>query len=172
MVEYGSGGSTLLAARSPGSTILTTESDRAFLDRLTKHAVAERLPGEIVPLHCDIGPTGHWGHPRDASHWRKFPDYALTPWRYLGPRGASPDLVVIDGRFRVACFLATCVSIRCETEIFVDDYVRRPNYHVMEEVSTPREIVDDRMAVFRVERDQVTAAFLLHHLDVFSRPHH
>ena len=71
----------------------------------------------------------------------------------------------------MACFLATCTSIQQPTEIFVDDYVGRPNYHRIEQLLKPARIVD-RMAIFAAEPGLVTADFLLQNLDVFYRPYH
>ncbi len=161
------------AMNAPASESLGADS-RSELLFLGKSAdmEAKGLPGRIVPLYCDIGPTREWGHPQDSTHWRRFPDYAVLPWRYVGENGLHPELVLIDGRFRVACMLATCVSIRSEVEILVDDYGNRPNYHVVEEIMRPIQIVDERMAIFRAEPGIVTAEFLLHHLDVFFRPYH
>ena len=82
-----------------------------------------------------------------------------------------PELVVIDGRFRVACFLASCVSTTRPLQILIDDYCDRPNYQVIERFAKPSERVD-RMAVFDVEPGMVGPEALLHHLEAFYRPGH
>jgi hypothetical protein len=46
-----------------------------------------------------------------------------SPWR----RGAvKPDLVLIDGRFRLACFLHPLLAAAPGTPILFDDYTNRP----------------------------------------------
>lgn len=172
VVEYGAGGSTLLAAERPSTTVITVDSDEEHLKRVLGRAVNSRVTGRIVALHADIGPTKEWGHPVDFANWRQFPAYAVRPWSYVREHALRPDLVLIDGRFRVACFLATCASIRDDVLIFVDDYPDRPNYHLVEQVLKPARIVDDRMAIFEARPGLVSAEFLLRHLDVFFRPHH
>jgi len=39
--------------------------------------------------------------------------------------GLSPDLILVDGRFRVACFLASLLRGTPGTPILFDDYVGR-----------------------------------------------
>ena len=48
-----------------------------------------------------------------------------------------PELVLIDGRFRVASFLTCLIYGRPGTEIFFDDYVGRQYYHIVEELIRP-----------------------------------
>jgi hypothetical protein len=71
IVEYGSGGSTLLAA-SLGKYIVAVESSSAwFLDLLGSPA-EQNLPGTIVPIWADIGPTKDWGFPADERYLEKL----------------------------------------------------------------------------------------------------
>ena len=51
----------------------------------------------------------------------------------------KPELVLIDGRFRVACFLFSLINGSPGTKIIFDDYVNRPHYHVVEEFIKPIE---------------------------------
>jgi protein O-GlcNAc transferase len=39
--------------------------------------------------------------------------------------GVSPDVVLIDGCFRVACFLACWANIQRPTTVIFDDYTER-----------------------------------------------
>jgi len=55
--------------------------------------------------------------------------------------------VLIDGRFRVACFLCTVMHTSPDTVIIFDDYADRPPDHVVEEVIAPVE-VNERQAEF------------------------
>jgi hypothetical protein len=63
----------------------------------------------------------------------------------------SPDLVLIDGRFRVFCFLTSVKFAPVGTKILFDDYINRPFYHVVEEFC---ERIDTcgRQALFEVSQ--------------------
>jgi hypothetical protein len=57
---------------------------------------AERVTIKAI----DLGELGGWGYPTTYRH--RFRDYMNSPWTQ---GSVKPDLVLIDGRFRVACFL-------------------------------------------------------------------
>jgi hypothetical protein len=137
-LEYGAGGSTVLAAEIGVPRIYSVESDRTFL-RAVKDAVAEIAPGaKLYDQYVDIGPTIEWGNPRDTSKAAKWPLYSSSIWHEIILKSEhAPDLVLIDGRFRVACFLATLVFSKPGTIVLFDDYYDRPNYHIVEKYLTP-----------------------------------
>lgn len=164
ILEYGTGGSTMLAADSAGTTVIACESDRAWLDRIV--AAAAGRPGRVIPVHGNIGPTKEWGHPAQGADARKFPSYAISPWTVARKMDLDPDLVLIDGRFRAACFLASLAFIRTPTKLVFDDYTDRDYYHVVEEHLKPAEFWG-RAAVFNVRPGLMSAAALATSLPLF-----
>lgn len=145
ILEYGSGGSTVLAAQQPGTTTFSVESDAQWAMQL--QAALNGIAGSgTVHLHpVDIGPTGEWARPTDQSRWRSFIHYPTSVWDR--PDLLPPDLVLIDGRFRVGCFLATLMNITQPTTILFDDYRDRSHYRVVEELLRPARMIG-RMALF------------------------
>lgn len=149
ILEYGSGSSTVLAASgSSASEVHAIESDKAFANRLTEHLCNAGLDRRGRVHWIDIGPTGRWGCPTSDGSWTNFIEYPLYPWLLL--KDFEPDTILIDGRFRTACFLATCVNISQKSVVLFDDYVGRPRYHVVEKVVKPSRIIG-RLAVFELE---------------------
>lgn len=55
--------------------------------------------------------------------------------------------LLIDGRFRVACFVSALVRIQKPTLILFDDYKERSEYHIVERILKPTQLVG-RMAIF------------------------
>ncbi len=155
ILEYGSGGSTVLAARATHAKVLSVESDRVWVDNLKAFLDGIGTDPERVVLHwCDIGPTGKWGYPSDERNWRKYPAYAFCPWEEFD---ISPDLVLIDGRFRLACLAATLLHATKQTTVLFDDYKNRPVYHAAERLLTPVAFVG-RMAKFVLEPGPIEKA--------------
>lgn len=151
-LEYGCGGSTLFAGGLGVPSIYSVESDPQWMARIQtgfKRRFGAKS-GKLLTIYADLGPTGEWGYPNDSSHASKWPDYALAPWRLLAQHQQSPGVVLIDGRFRVACFLTTLISAAPGTVILFDDYLNRPQYHVVEQHCL-RIATYGRLAVFRVE---------------------
>jgi hypothetical protein len=145
ILEYGSGGSTLLAARQPGKLVFSVESDRRWAEDLQLGLDREAPPSPAVIYPVDIGPTGDWGRPRDDRAWRRFHRYPLAIWDE--PFFRHPDVVLIDGRFRAACLVTVCLRITRPVTVLFDDYANRPAYHAVERLARPAAIVG-RMARF------------------------
>ena len=149
-LEYGAGGSSVMAARSAVEKIYSVESDPAFL-----RAVQEKIagigiqPNRYVPLHVDIGPTGAWGHPSSKEFSHRWPHYPQAPWDRLKQDQKKPDLILIDGRFRVATLLASLLHAPAGCTILFDDYADRAWYHAVETFLKPRRLAG-RMAEFVV----------------------
>ena len=154
ILEYGAGGSTRLAAGMPGKLVLSVESDRDFAIGLQREIDAAALPSPAIVRYVDIGPTGAWGRPVDATHWERFHRYPLAIWDE--PFFRHPDVVLIDGRFRPACLAATCMRITRPVTVLFDDYVERTAYHVVEKLAVPVETVG-RMARFELAPGAVSA---------------
>jgi hypothetical protein len=127
-VEFGSGGSTVLANDLEVPTI-SVESDRFYAAAVRRALKSPHICQILTPR---MGITGEWGMPfffRSAKGFR----YASAPFRHLG--GRFPDLILIDGRYRVACALESArqAAEACVTAtLLLDDYSERPHYHELE----------------------------------------
>lgn len=152
-MEYGAGGSTMLAGSLEVPLIISTESDAAFRVAV-KEQFSRHYPGsKLVSIHADIGPTKAWGHPADDRMKKDWPLYSFGAWRHALERGTVPDLVLVDGRFRSACALASLMFARVGTPILVDDYAGRDYAASMEQVLQPS-AMHGRLAEFVVPADR------------------
>jgi hypothetical protein len=152
-LEFGSGGSTLAAARL-GVPTIAVESD-PFFARAVERRLPRDAPARIIPV--DLGITTEWGRPffarpttRRVRRWRR---YIEKPFEVIHDSGAGfPDIVLIDGRFRRACALETArqaASLNANTTICVDDYGDRPELEsIADFLGQP--VMHGRMAVFEV----------------------
>jgi hypothetical protein len=129
IVEFGAGGSTLIFARSAAERIVTIEPDGAWIARLSEQpAVASAITaGRLTFVQPDIGPLGPWGRPTDPATQERWPTYAQAPWSAIDP--PTVDLVLVDGRFRVASALAALLHCRSDVSIVFHDFWPRPHYH-------------------------------------------
>lgn len=145
ILEYGSGGSTVLAAAG-GVPCLSVETDESWASRLRAHLVAAYPDHKVSIRYQDIGPVGKWGRPVKYSYLRlpQYLEYSAAAWT---AERINPDLVLIDGRFRLGCFINALLWSRRDVTILFDDYLSRPLYHAVERYLRPTRLVG-RMAVF------------------------
>ncbi|MBV7265560.1 hypothetical protein [Erythrobacter ani] len=166
ILEYGSGGSTIIAAEKPGKLVFSVESDREWALRLQHEIDSRKLSSPATVYHVDIGPTGDWGRPLNSDSWTNFHNYPLAIWDE--PFFRQPDVVLIDGRFRPACLMAVALRTRQTVTLLFDDYKSRPAYHSVEGFLKPTKIVG-RLAVFRVEPRQLDASEIRKLMENFFR---
>jgi len=167
ILEYGSGGSTVMAAEM-GKHVTAVESDKAWAQMMRAWFDANPPTGKVDIVWSDIGPTKEWGHPVDDSAWKRFARYPLEVWDL--PDLAHPDVILVDGRFRTGCALASAFRITRPVTLCFDDYTNRPRHHEVEEfLGAPAQIAG-RMARFALHPMPVPADRLLRVIQLMTRP--
>jgi hypothetical protein len=152
-LEYGSGGSTQLAARY-AKTVVSVDHDRAFLEAVGQQINKTACCTQFKPIAVNIGISGRWGYPvftqPTDGRLQRWKNYPAAPWRFLQQEMLEPDVILIDGRFRVACALESFLRLgpKSTCNILVDDYVGRPHYKSVEEFGD-LVAMHGRMAQFR-----------------------
>jgi hypothetical protein len=111
-LEFGMGGSTVLAAKRC-SLIVAVDSDNRWIETVSAQpdVAAVVAADRAALLHADIGPLQDWGFPADRSAVEQWSDYIRLPWAEWARRGEKPNLVFVDGRFRLACCLSVVVAV-------------------------------------------------------------
>lgn len=168
ILEYGVGGSTVMAAEMAGKTITSIETDQLWVDAL--QGWFKQNPGKSTPdiIWANIGPTKAWGRPASEKDWKEFAKYPLGIWSLQDV--PHPDVVLVDGRFRAGCVLATAFNCTRAVTVLVDDYKRRNSYHAIEPiVGTPRLI--GRMAEFKITPTAIPAERLLDIISLMQDPY-
>jgi len=131
-LEYGAGGSTAQASRRPGlRTLVSVESDPDWYATVQRHVVASSTRSDrLLHIAMDTRPNT-WGYPGPSSCHEERAAYSRVI-RTLDPAlQASLDVVLIDGRFRVACCLHCYESIGDHCRILFDDFLDRPQYSIV-----------------------------------------
>lgn len=168
ILEYGSGGSTVLAAKMPNKEIYSVESDKAWAEDM-RHYLSHSpdIQSKALIHHVNIGKTKKWGAPVDDRSWRQWHKYPLSVWSAHEFR--QPQVVLIDGRFRAACFFAVCMKTAKPVRILFDDYTERQHYHVVEVVSRPKHTTG-RMAIFEIVPNMINRSMLDMIFESFCSP--
>jgi len=141
-LEYGMGESTLWVLANTDAVVYAVDTSAHWVGQVCARAAD---PSRLHARWIDLGPLGDWGTPVTFARRHHFRDYVEGFWR----DGVGPDFVLIDGRFRVACFLHSLLSAAPGTRILFDDYAGRPWYHAIEEFVVPA-VKGRRQALFVV----------------------
>jgi hypothetical protein len=159
-LEFGSGGSTYLASSLVGESIISVDSSAEWLDRVRQACEAGSNLTRPTLLYVDIGPTVEWGFPSDRGTRERWRDYHGSLW--ARPECSDADLYMVDGRFRVACFMQILLHSRRDALIMIHDFNLRSEYHVVKEVA--REIaVSGGLSIFlrRSDRNETRVSEIL-----------
>jgi len=131
--EFGMGGSTCLAYRLVQNYVHAIDSDPRWVagveTELKKISAREvrTMPSFDLWL-VDIGKTIEWGIPVENDR-EKYKKYSLSI-RAVDP--SRIDFCLVDGRFRVACFLEALSYLSGDAIVAIHDYTDRPQYHLIE----------------------------------------
>jgi hypothetical protein len=128
--EYGSGGSTYQASlRNNINKIFSVESDLEWHNKLKK-MIKNKLHINFIYNDMNTKPNT-WGHPGANSTKEQCINYSDQITLLDKKTQNDIDLVMIDGRFRVACCLKSFNVINDNCLIAFDDFLNRPHYHVI-----------------------------------------
>ena len=158
-LEFGSGGSTLLANRL-GVRTLSIESDRFYAAVVRRALASPEIVETIVP---NMGLTREWGMPIFFRS-KKGRRYVHAPFQR--PMRGFPDLILVDGRYRVACVLESCRQawLSCvKTTVLLDDYEGR-HYGRMLEPILGKPDRKGRAAIFTAGETPVSEEEVCRHL--------
>ena len=140
--EYGVGASTKYVLKFSDAKISCMDSDPYWMEKACADFMGSpRLTTKVV----DLGDVLSWGIPVGSGKAENFHRY--VNWFY--EEGDAPELLLIDGRFRVCCFLTALQNMSGGGKIIFDDYVFRPQYHFVENFLKPHQ-TKGRQALFKV----------------------
>lgn len=118
--EYGCGGSTVLASAFANIKILVSvDSSLEWIAYVKSRVPLDRAQFIYVDINAD---SRMWGFPKDASKADAWPSY---PKAILQSRQVF-DLILVDGRFRVACCAAAAMRMSERSIALLHDCERYP----------------------------------------------
>ena len=142
--EYGCGLSTEWVLKNTNADIVSVDSSRDWVDKISSGNAACKK--RLKLKYIDLGEVENWGRPVGYEKSYNFINYFNWIWN----QDILPDTVLIDGRFRVCCFLTSIKYANENTKIIFDDYNNRPYYHVVEKF-VKKEQTCGRQALFIVK---------------------
>lgn len=111
---------------------------------------------KIVFLHSEMDTKPNtFGHPGARATDAQKRSYSGQMHTLRAAERADIDLVMIDGRFRVACCLKCFALLNDACNILFDDFLDRPHYHiVLDYFDITDRIPGGRMVLLRKRKDK------------------
>jgi len=129
-LEYGSGGSTYQASlRNNLKKIISIESDIIWSNKL-KTLIKNKENIDFKYIDMKTLPND-WGNPGKDSNLEDWVKYNGAIYFLDKNLISKIDLILIDGRFRVACCLKCYDCINDNCLIIFDDFFNRKKYHIV-----------------------------------------
>ena len=166
ILEYGSGGSTVMASELDGKTVFSVESDRKWYRMMKRYLEQSDAKSGVVLTHVNIVKVGNWGRPENHDMWRRYHQYPNAVWDREDFE--APDVVLIDGRFRAACFLTVMLRTEKPVTVLFDDYEGRWLYNQVEQWKKPEEM-RGRMARFELDPTDLPRKDLTRILTLYTK---
>lgn len=133
-LEFGTGGSTIFTLINSNVPIISVDSNEAWIKYMKKYNIIRRNLNNRLKIYLfNIGPTRSWRYPINNDNSELFPAFSSKVFELEDPK--KIDVVLVDGRFRVACVLQTIIHCyqNNNLRILIHDYPSREGYKIVEE---------------------------------------
>jgi len=150
-LEFGLGGSTIFALLHSEAEITSVDTNREWISFMKGYKlVREHLGKRLNVVFTDIGKTKSWGFPVDETDSKNF--YKFSSEIFEKTDASVYDLILVDGRFRVACALQSVLNCQNnrDLKILIHDYSFRDEYRIVEKYLDKIEFVNS-LYVFKVK---------------------
>ena len=133
-IEFGAGGSTIYALEKNIKNIYSIETDISWINKLKKFKLIQdklnkkELTIKYLDLECKWWKHVSW---RSSTEFCSKKNWSLYS-KLANECTFTPDLILIDGRFRVASALESIKIMNDDTFLLIHDYIRK-QYYVVED---------------------------------------
>ena len=151
-LEFGAGGSTFDVLKRTDADVYSVESSLSWIKRMKSWKFIRQniSKGKLHFVYANIGKTKKWGYPCSETKQECFLNYTQLYTQQV----PFPSIVLVDGRFRVACVLSIILNVKPNDNLIIlfHDFWNREHYHV---VLKYLETIDraDSLGVFKVKEN-------------------
>jgi len=134
--EFGSGGSTNIASYYKLKTY-SVESDVKWHKKLKDNDIK----ANYITIDLKAQSKGFPGNETNIENWKKY----IQAYK----KEYNANIILIDGRFRVACGLDIFTKINNDCIVLIHDYKKRYKYHILEKFYLKIEKWDSLVALIK-----------------------
>jgi len=151
--EFGSGGSTYHSSIKQNiKQLYSVESDKEWFDKMIKLIYNK---DKLNYFFIDIDAiSNNWGYPGKNCSKDAMIKYSDCIRQISSDMALQLNVILIDGRFRVACCLKCFDVINDDCVILFDDFLNRPHYHiVLNYYDIVEKTTDNRMVALKKKKN-------------------
>jgi hypothetical protein len=169
--EFGMGAQTLMScefAQKYNFSLYAVHSSSDIVDELASKACLCKMieDGQAKLMKIDIGKTGKYGLPLNSTNSREnFHFYSDAINHILKP----VDLILVDGRFRIASILKSLIKFP-NARILLHDYYEPYHYRVYSPVRNYAYVLESSDTFVRLRRkEEITDDMIRENLPTYSK---
>lgn len=152
LLQYGCGETTSIACGYPNvKYIYAVESDKSVADSIYDTLTDK---DKLRMMYADIGELDANGIPINHANFANYHQYMVFPWALADKYNVIPELIVIDGHFKVASFLYSLICAKEGATILFNDFFTSSDYGIARNYALLEERHGD-MAEFKVQKNFV-----------------
>lgn len=151
-LEFGLGGSTIFSLINSNANVTSVDTNQDWISFMTSYKFIKNNLNKRLRIHyIDIGPTKSWGYPVNENNNENFYKFSSEIFNITDP--SIYDLILIDGRFRIACTLQSILNCHKNNnlKILIHDYSFRDEYKIVERYLTIDEFTNS-LYVFSIKK--------------------
>ena len=156
-LEFGCGGSTYQACLKGNiEKIYSIESDKKWIEKVEREVIKKSdKSGRVRFIYNEMqSPPNSWGHPGINATEKQMKSYSSCLKNLTESEISELDLILIDGRFRVACCLKCYDLISYDCFVIFDDFLNREHYHiVLDYYDIVEKTSNETMVVLKKKKD-------------------
>lgn len=108
--------------------VIAVESDKALSDSVYKSIIQKE---KLHMVYANLGEIDALGQPTSVEKFKNFHSYMVLPWALADKYMLTPDTILINGPFKIACFLYSLICAQEGAVILFNDFFKNPSYEIV-----------------------------------------
>lgn len=108
--------------------VIAVESNKLLSDEVYQSTVQKE---KLHMVYANLGEVDALGLPASTAKFKNFHSYMVLPWALADKYMLTPDTIMINGPFKIACFLYSLICAQEGAVILFHDFFKNPAYEVV-----------------------------------------
>jgi hypothetical protein len=138
--------------------VIAVESNKSLSDSVYESTLQKE---KLHMVYANLGEVDDAGRPTTTAKFKNFHTYMVLPWALADKYMLAPDTILINGPFKIACFLYSLICAQEGAVILFDDFFKNPAYEMVRNYCALEKRHGD-MAEFIVHKNYVLSDITAH----------